>query len=485
MLKKHTAYLILLIALLISACANDDSFTLQSSRVLTFSSDTITFDTLFSRIPSSTRTFWVYNKSGKNIRCTSIKLENGNQTGFRVNVNGIYLGKEQGFQLLNEEIRENDSIRVFVEITPPDNGMTDPQLIEDNLIFMLESGVRQEVCLESYAWDAEIIESLSILSDTTLTTGKPLIIRNSIDIAEGATLTISQGKTIYLHDKAMINVHGTMICAGEPGNEVILRGDRLDNMFDYLPYDEVSGQWGGIHFYETSYGNIIRHTDIHGANTAICCDSSDVTIEKLTVENSTIHNNQGYGIHATNCKVNIYNSQITNTLNDCIAIIGGETYINHCTIAQFYPFDGNRGAAFSFANNKNGTAYPITACTIRNSIVTGYAEDVVMAYISDTINSEFKFDHCMLRTPEISDTVRCSNIIWENTTDTIATGHKNFQLIDSEKLKYDFRLTEISKAVNTADATTSLPSDRNATPRDSKPDMGCYEYVDTTSEKNQ
>lgn len=115
MLKKHTAYLISLIALLISACANDDSFTLQSSRVLTFSSDTITFDTLFSRIPSSTRTFWVYNKSGKNIRCTSIKLENGNQTGFRVNVNGIYLGKEQGFQLLNEEIRENDSIRVFVD----------------------------------------------------------------------------------------------------------------------------------------------------------------------------------------------------------------------------------------------------------------------------------------------------------------------------------------------------------------------------------
>ena len=108
-----------------------------------------------------------------------------------------------------------------------------------------------------------------------------------------------------------------------------------------------------------------------------------------------------------------------------------------------------------------------------------------MAYISDTINSEFKFDHCLLRTPEISDTVRCSNIIWENTTDTIATGHKNFQLIDSEKLKYDFRLTEISKAVNTAHATTSLPSARKAAPRDTKPDMGCYEYVDTASEKNQ
>ncbi|MEE1316246.1 MAG: right-handed parallel beta-helix repeat-containing protein, partial [Prevotella sp.] len=148
MLKKTIIYIMPLIALLISACAEDDSFTTSPSKTLTFSTDSIDFDTLFSRVPSSTRTFWIYNNSGKNIRCSNIRLENGNQTGFRVNVNGIYLGKEQGFQMYNEEIRNKDSIRVFVEITPPDNGMPEPQHIKDHLVFMLESGVRQEVRFE-------------------------------------------------------------------------------------------------------------------------------------------------------------------------------------------------------------------------------------------------------------------------------------------------------------------------------------------------
>lgn len=478
MLKKTIIYIMPLIALLISACAEDDSFTTSPSKTLTFSTDSIDFDTLFSRVPSSTRTFWIYNNSGKNIRCSNIRLENGNQTGFRVNVNGIYLGKEQGFQMYNEEIRNKDSIRVFVEITPPDNGMSEPQHIKDHLVFMLESGVRQEVRLEAYAWDAEIISRLTISSDTVLSSHKPLVIRNSIDIEEGATLTLAPGKTLYMHNEAMINVHGRLVCEGAPGNEVVLRGDRLDNMFDYLPYDGVSGQWGGIRIYGESYGNIIRHTDIHGANTAICCDSAETVKEKIRIENSTIHNNKGYGIYAEHCKISINNTQVSNSLNDCIAIVGGAANINHCTIAQFYPFDGNRGAAFSFANNKNGTAYPLEACTVRNSIITGYAEDVVMAYLDDTAESNFLFDHCILRTPEIDDTTKCANIIWENAEDTVTTGSKNFILVDTELLQYDFHLSDISKAINSADKSTSLPADRNATKRDDEPDMGCYEAVE-------
>ena len=33
---------------------------------------------------------------------------------------------------------------------------------------------------------------------------------------------------------------------------IVLRGDRLDNMFDYLPYDYVSGQWQGVRIQEGS-----------------------------------------------------------------------------------------------------------------------------------------------------------------------------------------------------------------------------------------
>ena len=80
----------------------DDSFSTSPSSVLTFSSDTIHFDTLFSDVPSPTKTFWVYNKDKQGLRCTSVRLDKGNQSGFRVNVRGVYLGPENGYSTNND-----------------------------------------------------------------------------------------------------------------------------------------------------------------------------------------------------------------------------------------------------------------------------------------------------------------------------------------------------------------------------------------------
>ena len=140
-----------------AACTDDDSFSLSPSNVLTFSMDTVRMDTVFSTVPTSTRSFWVYNKSDDGIRCTSVRLANGNQTGFRVNVDGEYLSPTAGYQVQNVEIRNKDSIRVFVELTSPTNGKDGPQLIEDNLVFTLESGVEQRINLNAYTWDAQLM----------------------------------------------------------------------------------------------------------------------------------------------------------------------------------------------------------------------------------------------------------------------------------------------------------------------------------------
>ena len=126
--------------LVLGACTDDDSFSTSPSNVLTFSTDTVRFDTLFATVPSSTRTFWVYNRSGDGIRCSTVRLAGGNQVGFRVNVDGEYLSPEAGFQVHNVEIRKNDSVRVFVELTAPVNAAEGQQFIEDELVFGLESG---------------------------------------------------------------------------------------------------------------------------------------------------------------------------------------------------------------------------------------------------------------------------------------------------------------------------------------------------------
>ncbi|TGX82684.1 right-handed parallel beta-helix repeat-containing protein [Palleniella muris] len=482
MKKTFKLYLYLAIALAITACTNDDSFSSSPSNVLTFSKDTVLMDTVFSRVPSSTREFWVFNRSGDGIRCSSIRLQNGNQTGYRVNVNGVYLGESQGYQIFNEEIRKGDSIRVFVELTSPLNNQNKPHLVSDDLVFNLESGVQQKVNLKAWSWDAEMMRDVVISEDYTLGGDKPTVIYGGITVNNGATLTIPAGKTIYFHADAGINVHGRLICSGEQGKEVVLRGDRLDNMFDYLPYDGVSGQWKGITFHEDSEGNILNYTDLHAANTGIECLSdtfrTEYTTTQLAVTNSTIHNCKGYGIYGFNSKITLENTQISNTLYESLATYGGDVDVNFCTIAQFYPFDAARGAALYFSNNTDDVQFPNMHLNVRNSIITGYAEDVIMGDNDDEIGKPYRFTNCLLRTPAIEDEEHFVDNIFEDIEDSDIAGWKNFKTVDTDLLQYNFNLVETSLAIDKASTESPVPTyDRAGNKRDEKPDMGCYEYI--------
>lgn len=470
----------LLATLLMGACNDDESFTTDPSMLLSFSTDTVKMDTVFSQTPTATKTMWVYNRSGKSIRCSTIRLENGNQTGFRVNVNGVYLGKTEGYQAHDIEIRKGDSVRVFVELTSPRNMKETPSLLQDNLIFTLESGAEQRICLNAYTWDAIVINQLNVSRDTTISSSRPIVVRQGIRIDSAATLTIAEGTTLYFASKAGIDVYGRLITQGTSQRNVTLRGDRIDRMFDYLPYDRVPGQWQGIRFHTSSYENQINYTDLHSAFNGIVCDSSDVSRFKLSLYNSIVHNCQGYGLIETNCVLDIFNTQITNTLNDCAAFFGGGVMLRHCTLAQFYPFDSNRGVALRFANVRNGRLYPLYQFDVYNTIVTGYADDEVMTDFDDKAEATYILDHCLLRTviPDTIDTTRIMNVIWEDPKDTVNGGEKNFKDINADKQYYDFHLLKGSKAI---DAGAVLPhdyshADREGVLRDDKPDMGCYEY---------
>lgn len=461
-------------------CQDDDSFSTSTSNTLTFSSDSIKLDTVFSRVPSSTQTMWVYNKSGDGIRCANVRLENGNQTGFRVNVNGEYLGETAGYQVQDVEIRKGDSIRVFVELTSPNNLKETPTLLEDNLVFTLESGVQQKINLSAYTWDATLLNNLEIKHDTTITSAKPIVIRGGIKVDSAATLTISAGTTLYFSNAAGIHVYGKLIANGTADDNIVLRGDRLDHMFDYLPYDRVSGQWQGVHFYESSYDNELNYTDLHSAYNGIVCDSSAVDKLKLTLYNSIIHNCQGYGLLSTNCVMDIWNTQITNTLNDCAAFYGGGVMLRHCTLAQFYPFDAERGVALRFANAKDGVLYPLYQFDVYNTLITGYADDCIMGDFSKDATADFYFENCILRTvvPDTIDSARYVNVVWEDVEDTTSCGEKHFRKVDADMQDYDFRLDSVSSA---RDAGVVLPRgysdyDRLGLRRDDKPDLGCYEY---------
>ena len=174
-----------------------------------------------------------------------------------------------------------------------------------------------------------------------------------------------------------------------------------------------------------------------------------------------------------NAKITLENCQLTNTLGACLDILGGDFTINHCTLAQFYPFDSSRGPALLFAADEQ---HPLEQLNCMNSIITGYGEDVIMGAQNDSTTFNYMFAHSILRTPEVEDTTHFTNILWEEVKDTAAiSGEKLFMLVDINEQRYDFHLSEKSTAIGKADKDTSLPTDRDGRLRDDEPDAGCYE----------
>ena len=443
---KRIFYFMYIICLCtIAACSDNDTFTTSTTARLSFSVDSVKMDTVFSTIGSRTYDFWVYNRSRDGLRLQSVRLRQGNQTGFRVNVDGTYLDNALGSVVNNLEVRKGDSIRVFVELTAAENLQAEPQKIEDELLFTLESGVQQQVTLLGYAWDATIYsDTLRVTNDMTIESRKPIVLMAGLSIDSTATLTV-RNTTLYFHDRAGIDVYGTLIT-----DSVTLRGDRLDHMFDYLPYDRVSGQWRGVHIHPSSTGNEMVDTEIRNAETAVACDSAlfSEDVPRLYMQRCVIHNCAGHGLQAFNSHVRLLRCQISNTLGDCLAVYGGAAVVDHCTIAQFYPLSADRGAALRFANHYGGYSYPLHAMQMSGSIVTGYADDVVMGDRSedDTLALfAYYFENSLLRTPEVDDTVSFRNIMWETPDDSIQ-GKQHFRLIDERNMIYDFHLDSLSTA---------------------------------------
>ena len=476
------------------SCNDDDTFTTSPANVLSMPFDTLKMDTIFAKIPAASKDFWIYNYSGDGIRCASVRLQKGNQSGFRVNVDGIYLGEKTGYQTSEIEVRNNDSIRVFVEATSPDNGSEIYKEMDDKLIFRLESGVEQVINLNAFAWKADVVRNFEVKSDTTIDTSasdRALVVYGGITVDSLATLTIAPGTTIYFHDDAGIDVKGKLICQGTADKNITLRGDRLDDILKnkHLPYDRMPGRWQGIHFHGDSYDNIIEYTDLHSGNDAVVCDSSDVSRRKLTINSSTIHNSDGYGVYADNSNVYIANSQITNAYKGCVEVHGGEISLIHNTIVQFYWINRGGGSsrpALIFANYSDTHIYPLTSFEVKNCIITGIANNQVQIENTDSVAFNYHFYNCLLRKPEVKDSANTKyydNIIWEdveneakkNVNDTTSGGEKNFVMVDHSLQLYDFHLDSLSKANGSADARWMLPLNREGVARDEKKlNMGCY-----------
>lgn len=475
--------------LLVCACLNDDDYTTSPTDVLTFSTDTVAFDTIISGTPTNTYTFTVYNHAKKALRIPQVRLESGENSPFKVNVDGTALS---GGVASDFEIAAQDSMIVYLMANVPEQDSDEPVPVEDNLVFTTEAGVEQKVALTAAGQAVVPLTGKRISEDKTFDIARPYRVMDSLVVEQGAVLTLAAGTRLYFHPQASLIVHGTLLINGTADKPVVLRGDRMGYMFDGQPYDRIPGQWGGIELRGTSYGNWFNYADIHSGTFGIRADSSDVNVNKLLLENSVVHNTTNNALDIRMANVYVGNTQITNAGGDCVRVRGGYTTFVHCTVGRFYVFTGGEGVALDFANYDGDVRLPISQLLFANCIVTGYQTDEIMGnqneeHTDDAYN--YVFTHCLINTvKDKEENPRLINCIYDTDDGTVdAEGEavvreKNFTpAFDTKSLTFSFALSPYSKAIGSGDGEiTSLtyPTDPAGRSRGTAPDMGCYQHAE-------
>lgn len=455
------AIIALFLLQLTAGCKKD---TLFSDGALAFSEDTVVFDTVFTTVGSSTRRFKIYNPSNDPVEISSVNLEGGSNSPYRLNLDGI-----PGTTFESVTIPGGDSLFMFVEVTLDPNNQSNPLIIEDSIRFMT-NGETQHVNLA--AWGQDAYFHYKDLNEGTWPNDKPHVIYDYAAVDSAKTLNIQPGTRIHLHKNALLFVYkGTLNINGGPAEQdkVVFEGDRLEPF-----YDDVKGQYYGIYFQEAR-SSTIDHAIIKNGTAGIHVfgdnpSNSDYT---LRVTNTEIFNHASYGIfNYSGGRIYGENLIVHNNNQYAFFVLEGADYnFRHC---QFLGLgtDGNQPAVAikNYFTRTDGITYigPVNEGKIYNSIIYGSGESQI-AYdtITDngSVNIDYSYEYNLITQEEpLNDDPNFSNNIWNQSPQ-----------FESE-VDQIYKITSGSPCSNYGDSGFAVPFDIEGNSRNlANPDIGAYE----------
>lgn len=468
---------ILVLAVSSASCTDNDDYSSDPSHKVSFSTDTIAFDTVFTSVGSATECFVVHNSNdiGVTLQAT---LCGGNASPFRMNVDG-----QSGTVVPDIRIASDDSAYCFVSVNIDPHDSDSPVLAFDSIRFTNAGGTSQYVYLSAFGQDVVILRRHTFKSDTVLSSRRPFLVYDTLTVGEGASLTVEKGARLYFHDDGILHISGRILAEGTCDSTILMRGDRMDRMLNDMPYDLVSGRWGGIIIDSCSFGNRFVSCDIHGGTWGVRADTSSTDFEKLLLDGTTIHNVKGDALQLNNCSARIVNSQITNAGNHCVSILGGDNTFVYCTIANFYPWS-QCGTALNLTNVNSKNIYPIRRADFRNSVITGYGQEGLSVVLADSVTSDdgispenFSFRNSLILAKDTAG-LGMKDCICENDTCQVY-GADNFRSVLKVDFRFDFRLDSLSSARSLATPVPCIDYDIRgvARPCDASPDAGCFQFV--------
>jgi hypothetical protein len=354
----------LIISITVLACRKTEVIDDSSNAKLQFSTDSILFDTVFTNSGSTNRVLKIFNYNKNSIILSSIKLLNGGNSTFKININGTAVS-----ELNNVKIRGNDSIYVFIKAFIDPNNNSSPFLVEDELQINA-NGNLNKIPIAAFGQNAVYLNKAVINTNTTFTKGKPYIIYNYALVNDGVTLNVNAGARIYFHKDAKLFVSGSLQANGTLTDSITFTSDRTERI-----YDDEPGQWEGIHILRNSFNNRINYAVIKNALAGIRVDSlSNNANPKLLLTNSIIKNHEVAGILGYTASI----TGINNLLYNCgqyllIGLYGGDYNFYQNTFANINFNFPRRSPSLYFSDNLGGSSTKVYALKTQfiNNIIFG------------------------------------------------------------------------------------------------------------------
>jgi hypothetical protein len=441
---KRNIYFLITISTLVfwSSCRKDFEFDLSSGN-LEFLKDTVYLDTVFSNIGSSTYNLKVYNNSNNDIVIPNVRLSQGQNSMYRLNVDGqTGSGAISGKEFENVEILAKDSMFIFIETTINIQTLVSSEtqfLYTDAIEFDTGSSL-QKVELVTLVKDAVFIYPQRFLnsegdyitetltfdvdgdgmddetsikgrflddSELTFTNDKPYVVYGYAAVNDGKTLTIEAGARVHFHSNSgllvtsggSINAQGTL-SADENlmEGEIIFEGDRLEPGFSDVP-----GQWQTIWLFNGSTNNIFDHVTIKNSTVGLLSEGNQDDVLKLNITNTQIYNSSNFGILGRATSINAENLVINNSGQSSFAgTFGGRYNVVHSTLANYWNNSFRQFPSVLLNNylvDADNVTFtnPLEEANFTNTIIYGNDNPELLLDKDNDDTFNFKFTNCLIR----------------------------------------------------------------------------------------
>lgn len=469
--------IIIPVLVLLGSCRFDEPYAAGPDKKLSFSNDTIVFDTVFTTIGTATRSLMVYNPHPHPLLISSIRLARGNASPFRLNIDG-----QATLHATDVSVAANDSMFIFIRATIDPNDQTGPMIETDSIVFLTNHNI-QDVKLVAWGEDAHFYNNAVIASDYAFHSDKPHVIYGFLAVDSSFTLTVYPGTRLHFHRNAFLLVYrdATLKVLGTADQPVIFQGNRTE-----LYYRDLPAQWGHpiigacIYFFPGSINNMINHAIIKNGIVGIKCDTlGNSQNPTLRMYNTEIRNMSGIGLLARGTWIEAGNILIANSGTHALAILYGGTYdFRHLTIGNFWNRTVRQTPSLLLNNYyyyyETVIARPLTKAFFGNSVIYGNLQEELRLDKSDLAQFSFEFSYCLIR----SDTLTSQSIGFNN---CIFLQDSIFRNPELHQLEPD-SLSPLINAGNrfiTEQSLFDLRYDLRGTSRlnDAAPDIGAIEAV--------